>query len=67
MKLSAVKHRSNTPLNYVTAHSLLIRKFMKEHHAAPSKLHKIIVELQYSRLVLPSSYQSVCLKYRVTT
>jgi hypothetical protein len=47
MKLSAVtEHRSYTALIYIAAQSLLTEfeegKLMKQRHAAPSKLHRII-------------------------
>jgi hypothetical protein len=55
MKLSALKNRSNTALNYIAVDSLLTElkkaKFMEEHHAAPSKLHRIMEKLQYSHMV----------------
>jgi hypothetical protein len=48
---SAGKHRSNTTLNYMGAHNLQTEfkegNFIKEYHAAPSELQKIIEELQY--------------------
>jgi hypothetical protein len=47
--LSAGKYCSNTTLNYIVDHSLQTEfkeeNLTKEHHAAPSKINKIVEEL----------------------